>query len=204
MKELIIYDCDGVLFNSKKAVLAYYDFVCDTFGLTKIDRNNEELVNMAMMKTNEEILSFLTDSKEKLIEMLEFAKNMNFSKFLDLMEPEDKLIETLPKLKEKNYKLSIFTNRGYSLHYLLEHFNIDMYFDYKVTSLDVTKAKPNPEGLYKIFEYFSIVPEKTIYIGDSETDYLAAKSSGTPFLGYKRKFKNLDFIKSHDEIFSFI
>lgn len=204
MKKIIIYDCDGVLFNSKKAVLAYYDFVCATFGLTKIDRNNQELVNMAMMKTNEEILSILTDSKEKLKEMLEFSKNMNFTKFLDLMEPEDKLIETISKLKEKDYKLSIFTNRGYSLHYLLEHFNINIYFDYKVTSLDVVNAKPDPEGLYKIFDYFNVVPKQTLYIGDSENDYLAAKSSGTPFLGYKVKFEGYDFIKSHDEIFSFI
>lgn len=204
MKKLIVYDCDGVLFNSKKAVLAYYDYVCEKFNLPKIDRNNEDMVNMAMMKTNEEILSILTDSKEKLNEMLDFAKKMNFTKFLDLMEPEEHLIETLEKLKENNFKLAIFTNRGYSLHYLLSHFNIDSYFHFKVTSLDVQKAKPHPEGLFKIFDYFSLKPENTIYIGDSETDYMAAKASMTPFLGYKKKFEDSIFMSRHDEIFKYI
>jgi len=204
MKRLIIYDCDGVLFNSKEAVLAYYDFICEKFGLKKIDRNNEELVNKAMMKTNEEILSILTDSKKKLTEMLEFAQNMNFKNFIKLMDMEEELTETLQRLKEKNLHLAIFTNRGHSLFYLLKHFNIDKYFDYMVTSLEVENPKPHPEGLNKIFKHFNIKEENALYIGDSNTDYLAAKASNTPFLGYKKSFDGCSKIDRHLEIFNFI
>lgn len=204
MKRLIIYDCDGVLFNSKSAVLAYYDFICEKFNLKKIDRNNDVLVNKAMMNTNEEILSMLTEEEDKLREMLEFAQNMNFKNFLKLMEIEKELKETLFKLKEQNLNLAIFTNRGHSLHYLLKHFNIDKYFDYMVTSFDVSNPKPHPEGLNKIFKYFNAKEENSLYIGDSETDYLAAKASNTPFLGYKKKFNGCNKIDSHLEIFNFI
>lgn len=203
-KQLIIYDCDGVLFDSREAVLGYYDFVCEKFNLPKIDRDNPLKVQKAMMNTNEEILSMLTDSKELLSEMLEFAKHMNFQKFLNLMKPEPFIEETLVKLEKIGVSIAIFTNRGYSLNYLLEHFHLERYFKYKVTSLDVKSPKPDPEGLNMIFNYFNIAPENSIYIGDSETDYLAAKSSKTPFIGYKNRFNDSLMINKHLEIFNFL
>lgn len=203
-KEVIIYDCDGVLFDSREAVLGYYDFVCEKFNLQKIDRNNFVMVKKAMMNTNEEILSMLTDSKVLLAEMLDFAKQMNFQKFLNLMEPEPFLEETLVKLAKMGIMTAIFTNRGYSLNYLLEHFNLDKYFKYKITSLDVKKPKPDPEGLSMIFRHFGIDPKSSIYMGDSETDYLAARSSGTPFIGYKNSFEDCLTVKNHLELFNFL
>ncbi|HCW92572.1 MAG TPA: HAD family hydrolase, partial [Flexistipes sinusarabici] len=59
MTKLIIYDCDGVLFDSREAVLAYYDFISKKFDLPKINKNDIEQVNKAMMKTNVEIINML-------------------------------------------------------------------------------------------------------------------------------------------------
>lgn len=199
-KKLIIYDCDGVLFDSYDAVLAYYDFICESFSLPKIDRNDRFIVESAMIKTNEEIINLLTEDKNLVNEMLEFAKKQNFIKFIDLMKPEKNILDTLRKLKEMGIFLSVFTNRGSSLKYLLENFGMAKYFDFTVNAFDVVNPKPDPEGLYKIFEYFSLTNEDSIFVGDSMNDYIPAKETNTSFVAFKNRLFDAPVIYDHLDI----
>ncbi|KAA0257401.1 HAD family hydrolase [Deferribacter autotrophicus] len=200
----IIYDCDGVLFDSEDAVLAYYDFICERFNLPKIQRDNHEDVRKALMKTNEEIIRMLTDDERLIEEILEFAKNMNFKRFLNLMKPEKNLKETLEILYDKGYNLAVFTNRGHSLHYLLEHFGLEKYFKIKITSFDVTKPKPDPEGVFKILDFFKIAQENVLYIGDTTNDLYAAKNAKVHFVAYKNRLEDSPLIHNHLEILNFL
>lgn len=204
MTKLLIYDCDGVLFNSRNAVLAYYDYVCETFNLEKIDKNNETQVKDAMMKTNTEIIDMLTSDKIKKEEILEFANNMNFKRFLHLMKPELNLFKALERLHRMKMDMSIFTNRGKSLHYLLEHYEIHSYFDFRITSFEVKNAKPHPEGLFRILDHYSKSPDECLYIGDSSTDYFAAKEAGVPFIAFANELYDAPLIKDHNDIFNFL
>lgn len=204
MKKVIIYDCDGVIFDSKEAVLAYYDFVCETYNLEKIDRNNAQSVNRAMMKTNTEILNSLTNNKNLVNEMLEFSKNMNFQKFLKYMTPEPNIYSILEQLRDKNLTTTIFTNRGNSLHYLLEHFKMDHFFNYKVTNFDVEKPKPSGEGLYKTLKYFNIDKSEALYIGDTTNDYYASTEADIDFIAYKNKLGNSPIIQDHLELLDYL
>lgn len=200
----MIYDCDGVLFNSREAVLAYYDSICKKFDLPKINKDDAGQVNEAMMKTNVEIINMLTGDEDKVKEILDFANNMSFRKFLGLMKPEKNIKETLKILRDKGLNMAIFTNRGHSLHYLLEHYEIDEFFSCKITSFDVENSKPNPEGIYKILDFFNISKKDTVYIGDSSTDYFAAKESGVYFLAFNNSLYDAPVISDHKDIIRYI
>ncbi|WP_132873579.1 HAD family hydrolase [Seleniivibrio woodruffii] len=204
MKNIIVYDCDGVLFDSTAAVKGYYDFLFGKYGIPKIDWENPSLVSLAMMGTNEGIIrNFVTD--EKLIgEMLEFATNMNFKLFIDLMKPNPNIHDTLEKLQSSGRSLAVFTNRGISLSYLLTHFGMGNFFSYTVTCMDVAKPKPNPEGLYKIMDYFGTEKDALLFIGDSMTDYLAAKAADVHFLAYENRLEDSILIKDHTEVFDYL
>lgn len=202
--DTIVYDCDGVLFDSEEAVLAYYDFICEKFNLPKIKRNNHQDVKNALMKTNEEIIRMLTNDESLIEKILEFAKNMNFKRFLHLMKPEKNLKETLDKLYNNGYNLAVFTNRGHSLHYLLTHFDLDKYFKIKITSFDVTNPKPDPEGLFKIINYLKTTNDKVLYIGDTTNDLYAAKNAKVNFISFKNKLEDFPVIYDHLEIFDYI
>lgn len=204
MTKLVIYDCDGVLFDSREAVLAYYDFISEKFDLPKINKNDVDQVNKAMMKTNTEIINMLTDSENKVKEILEFANNMSFKNFLGLMKPEKNLKETLQILQDKGLKMAVFTNRGHSLHYLLKHYEIDSFFSCKITSFDVENSKPHPEGIFKILDFFNVDEKDTIYIGDSSTDYFAAKKSGVPFLAFNNNLYEAPVISDHKDLIRYI
>lgn len=204
MKKLVIYDCDGVLFDSFDAVMAYYDFVCEQFGLKKIDRADKKMVEAAMIKTNEEIINLLTDDKNIVSQILDFAKKHNFMRFLDLMKPSKNIYQALDLLKSKGKKLAVLTNRGTSLAYLLEHFDMKKYFDFTVNSFDVVNPKPHPEGLIKILNYFNLDSNDAIYVGDSMNDYLPAKATSTDFVSFGVKLEDAPVIYDHLEIERFI
>lgn len=201
MKKIIVYDCDGVLFDSTEAVKGYYDFVFETFQIQPIDWHDRELVALAMMGTNEDIVRHFVRDEARTLEILSFATKMNFRQFVPLMQPNPNIHDTLEKLLSRGLTLSVFTNRGISLGYLLEHFGMGNYFSYTVTCNDVAKAKPNPEGLYKIMDKFGTDKKDLLFIGDSMTDYKAASAADVSFLAYRNSLEDSTVIKDHAEIF---
>lgn len=204
MKKILVYDCDGVLFNSTKAIIGYYDFVFDKFGLPRIDWSVEENLRIAMMNTSKEIITMFAGSETLSDEMLNFAAQTNFRQFLPLMEPQPKIHETLEKLSSRGHTLTVFTNRGISLPYLLEHFDMGNFFTFTVTTGDVAKPKPDPEGLYKIMDRFGTDKNGLLFIGDSFTDYYAAKAADVEFLAYENELNESRIIKCHSEIFEYL
>jgi len=162
------------------------------------------MVEAAMIKTNDEIINLLTNDKELIKKILEFCKKQNFHRFLPLMKPEKNILTTLERLKKAGIKLSVFTNRGSSLSYLLEHFGMSTYFDYTVNCFAVNNPKPHPEGLFKILSYFDVQNKDAIYVGDSMNDYLPAKESGIDFVAFKNRLMNAPLISDHLEILGMV
>ena len=95
------------------------------------------------------------------------------------------------KLLKKNYKLAVFTSksRNRTLN-ILKKYN---FFKYIVTSDDIKKGKPNPEGLIKIISRLKVKKTNTIFVGDSLYDYQASKLAKIKYLhamwGYERNIK---------------
>lgn len=204
MKKIIVYDCDGVIFDSTNAVCAYYDHVFEKFGLQKLDWKDSGVLRTAMMGTNEQIINQFVKEQKVIDEIMEFATKVNFKEFTPLMVPFDGMKETLEKLKSENYELAVFTNRGISLTYLLEYFGFIDYFSYRVTCFDVKKPKPDPEGLYKIMKNYNAKKEELIFIGDSPTDYHAAKAADVDFLAFQHELGDSRIINHHLELFDYL
>ncbi len=154
-----------------------------------------------MMSTSKEIIRAFATDNDLNDEMLTFAAQTNFRQFLPLMIPKPKVYETLEKLTELGHTLTVCTNRGISLAYLLEHFDMGNYFTYSVTTMDVAKPKPDPEGIYLIMDKFKASKEQLLFIGDAYTDYHAAKAADVKFLAFENKLEESTVINCHSEIF---
>ena len=57
------------------------------------------------------------------------------------------------------------------------------WFDIIIGMEDVSRAKPDPEGLLLAIEKLKVSPEETLYIGDSTVDAQTAVSAGVCFAG---------------------
>ena len=102
--------------------------------------------------------------------------------------PRPGLIEELAE----RYILAIFTGRNtLELGITLDREECRHHF-LTVTSDDVTRFKPDPEGLLKIMAAHP--GKELLYIGDSVDDARSARAAGVPFLG----------IAGHDEELAFL
>jgi HAD superfamily phosphatase len=86
----------------------------------------------------------------------------------------------------KKYELGIFTGRVWDeMNHTLDRCKTREFFRDIVTADDVSRPKPDPEGLLKILA--GRPPESAIYLGDNVDDALAAQSAGVPFVGVLRR-----------------
>lgn len=181
--KLVIFDCDGVMFDSRRANEAYYNHILAQF---KKPRMNSEQCNYVHMHTAEQSVAYLFRDDPRLKEALTYRRQISYLPFIPMMEMEPHLIGFLKYLRP-TYKTAISTNRSDTMDRVLTHHRLDAYFDFVVSCLDVKRPKPDPESLVRILDHFDLSPGEAIYIGDSEIDGLAAKAAGIPLVAYKNR-----------------
>lgn len=173
----VIYDIDGTILDTLKM---------NMIPLMKIieEETGEKI-------TYEEVLKYaaapgkrtLTDLKIKDVEKTytrwvkyvnEYAKG---AKLYDGFEKvftafEGKIIQAIASSKTVSQYQIDFVEKG-----------LDKYIQVAILADDTKKHKPDPEPLFKCLDSLKIKPQEAIFIGDSYSDYLAAKSANIDF-GY--------------------
>jgi len=192
----VIYDCDGVLFDSLETNRRLYDYICTSVGRPPL---TEEELKYAHMHTVFEAIHFIFRNVESLErKALELLSGIDPKEYIPYLKMERNLLETLKILGEKGVFRAVNTNRTTSMRYVMDWFNLWPYFDLVITALDVKNPKPHPESIEKIIETFQVERTQTIFVGDSEIDKQAAESAGVIFIAYKnRQIANEFFIDDH-------
>ena len=182
----VIFDCDGVMFDSRRSNIKFYNHLLSHFGLPLL---RDEQVAYIHMATADESVRYIFRDTPYLEQALAYRFQMDYTPFIKDMVPEPGLEELLTLLKPK-CGLAVATNRSNTIGKVLESYGLADYFDIVVCSLDVTRPKPHPESLFKILDFFSIRPDQALYVGDSPVDVETAKAASVPFVAYKNR--NLD------------
>ena len=201
----VIYDCDGVLFDSLEANTRLYNDLCARVGRYPL---REDEVYYVHTHTVIEALHFIfgkeNDLEKKALEILK-EKQVDLKNYVNYLRMEPHLLQALEKLKEKGILRAINTNRTTSMPYIMEKFNLWSYFEMVVTALDVKNPKPHPESIEKIIEGFQLKKEEAVFVGDSDIDQQTAMSSGVRFVAYKNKeIANDLFINDHLDLLKII
>ncbi len=177
----VIYDCDGVLIDSRESNRAFYNHILERFGLPPI---TPEQLDKAQVSTARESLMRLFAGSPFKDAALDYLPAVDNTPFLPLLTPEPGIKETLAGL-QPHCRLAVATNRGKSLPLVLEQLALAPFFEMAVTCLDVQNPKPHPECLEKILAYFQLEPGEALYVGDSEVDQKSAARAGVGFAAYK-------------------
>lgn len=176
----IIFDCDGVLLNSRLANTSFYNGLRQKAGLPRLTHAQEEYVHMS---TYHQALDFILEGKTDKVSDYLAEMEDNFD-YYNLLKVEDDLIPMLDWLKGEGFRLGICTNRLSPLEPFLARFGLDAYFDPMQTASNST-PKPSPDGLYKACAIWELPPAELAYIGDSPVDEEAAKAAQMPFWAFK-------------------
>ena len=195
--DCIIYDCDGVLFDSLEANGRLYNHIATSMGRSPL--TNDEHRYCHTHTVFESIRYMFPNDKAQERRAVDFLKKeIDFKDFIKYLKMEPNLLETLNILKNMGKKRAISTNRTTSMKYIMEKFNLSPYFDMVVTALDVAKPKPDPESDEKILKELKVNRDRVLYVGDSEVDKGTAISSGVRFISYKNRILEADaLIEDH-------
>lgn len=194
--KLLVFDCDGVLFDSKLANIKFYNYI-----LEKIKRHpltSEEIEFIHMHSVNECIEYLLRNFPEKIKEAKKIYQEISYEPFFQYLKPENGLTDFLCWAKNYFY-LAICTNRTTSIYPLLKHFKLKDYFDFVNTAIKIPKN--NPFALLNILEHFKVPQEFTLYIGDSMVDSTLCQKCKVKMVSYKNRMVPADFyVNSYKEL----
>jgi phosphoglycolate phosphatase len=179
--QVVIFDCDGVLFNSRSANQFFYNHLRNQFG--KPDMNEEEL-NYVHMHTVSESVNYLFAGESERQKVHDYRQTYDYTPVIQKMEMEPGLIPFLEYIRSWA-KTAVATNRTNTIGAVLELFDLTDYFDMVVSALDVARPKPDPESMQKIMNRFMVGPKDCLFIGDSEVDAQTALNAGVSLVAYK-------------------
>jgi phosphoglycolate phosphatase-like HAD superfamily hydrolase len=193
----VIFDCDGVIVDSRRANEYLYNEFLKHFHKEPL---TEEQLDYVHCHTLHESLQYLLGD-ERLIEKAQrLWQKMDYQPLIELLTLEPGLLECLEHISQR-YKTAIATSRTHTMKQLLQEFGLNQYFDLVVTSLDVSDPKPHPESLHKILSCFKITSWEACYIGDSDVDRQTSKGAGVLFIAYRNEELEADHYISHfDEL----
>ncbi len=181
--KVVIFDCDGVMFDSKEANEAYYNHILERFGKPRMDARQCEYVHMNTVSRS---VAYLFGGDPQVEQAQAYREELSYAPFIPMMCMEPYLRTLLEQLRI-SFKTAIATNRSNTMNQVLEEHGLKGYFDLIVSSLDVPEPKPAPDALLKILAHFELSPSEAIYIGDSQIDEMTAKAAGIPLIAYKNR-----------------
>lgn len=187
--QAVLFDLDGVLIDSGADIVASVNAALTHFGYKE--------------EPYEVIIKFVGNgAKNLLIRSLDYqginAEAMpNFSEFFDWYvawyrsHAAEKTVlytgigELLEKLKKEGVFCAVVSNKPLSVtREILKHFSIDSFFDAVVGPEQLSRIKPDPEGLALAVSFIekkrniTIVPKRVLMVGDSATDIQAGRALG--------------------------
>ena len=180
----ILFDLDGTIINTAPDLMAAHNHVMRKFGYE--EKKMEDIKTLAgkgawvMMQRS--FKEKINDEKLKANMTKEFLDY--YSKNIDKnSKPIKGLIDFLNWAKSKKVVMAICTNKQERLaNDLLIKLDLMKYFDFVAGSDTFDFNKPDPRHLTNVVEILEGSLKKTIMVGDSEVDEMAAINAKLPFI----------------------
>jgi len=194
----VIFDCDGVLFTSHQANLAYYNTVLDKFSRPPVTDPVSPAAHLCHTAASPVVFAELLAGEDQ-DQVLAYAATLDYRQFLHYMIPEPGMVAALDQLSQR-LPLAVATNRGTSMVEILRHFELTSFFSVVVTSHDVPRPKPYPDMLEKAADQLGLAACELLFVGDSELDQMAAQQAGIPFVAYKSVLPGSRRVEHYQEL----
>jgi len=174
----ILFDLDGVIIDSFEA---WYEIYSNLLKKHEPNLTRDKYRNKLWGISTQDITQlYFKEKAEAMKKICVDQINKNYKK-IELLSGVE---EVLRAIKKKKIKIGLATNNRIRLTTkVLKHYKIFDYFDAIVTRDDGLKPKPYPDPILKVCEKLKVMPDETIYVGDTKSDYKAGKSAGCLVVG---------------------
>ena len=193
MYQLILFDMDGTLLDSRKDIAFSTNYTLEALGFPKLSQTVIEdfvggglstLLSRALLASSrlDESKPYVPLQPEDIQKYVQKAAQFFRPHYLEHCMDHSKwypgVEEMLNKLKTK-FDLGILTNKPEEFcSRILEKTNAYSYFKYVRPVIDGKPKKPDPEVVFEMLNKAGVTKEKTLLVGDSEVDGEVAERSG--------------------------
>ena len=175
----VIFDCDGVMIDSREANSIFYNKVLACLRLPPMTPEQEAYSFMATaMQALERMVppALWPRMHEVLRGEVAYARDI-----LPLLRLRPGFRAFIGDLRARGVRMAVHTNRTLAgMQSVLDIFSLPSYFD-AVVAADTAAPKPSPDGVRRICASWGCVPERVLVVGDSVHDKAAAEGAGAVF-----------------------
>ncbi len=184
----LIFDVDGVLFDSKASNTTYYNLIRSAVGLPPLSAEEEAFCHMSTVR--EALQRIIPENRRVAAEIA--CRQINYQeRILPLLKPEPGLLEALHWLKQWDIRTALCTNRTNSVDALLRCFGLESFF-WPVKTAANSEPKPNPMGLVEIMQAWGTDATRVAFLGDSGVDRQAAEAVDISFWAFRNETLKAD------------
>lgn len=181
--KLAAVDLDGTLIDTSLVNSGAYRFALREKGL---DVTDEFFMKNCFGRYYQDFIPALlgNNASPEDIEYIHERKKEFYSSCIPLGRRNNALVDILTALRSTGewYTALVTTGSDRNAREILKAFDCEKLFDLILTSADVKKNKPDPEGYLKAMKHFGVEPENTLIFEDSSTGIAAAEASGAKIL----------------------
>lgn len=172
---LYIFDLDGTLIDSANGLITCYKRVFEKLGF---EYDPDELVNFTRESLYATYGRFVTPNTE-----YETFKDAMYREYKNSLNPNSIPYSdtryTLQRIADEGLPMCIATRSTCErAKDVLTIHNLIQYFDHIIGHDSVTKQKPDPECLEVCTSFYNLDKKDVLFVGDGETDMMAAKAFG--------------------------
>lgn len=208
MFKLIVFDVDGTLVDTDDIILSTWKELIRLYKPKDYYLDDEEIKTFSGPPLKDSLKRIFPE--KDLDFMVSEYNRITITFYPSKLHTFLGAVEVIEKLKKEHRKLAILSSKDSKMikfTLTLAGFDVSL-FNEIVSSDDVKKAKPDPEGLLFIMDKEKISKDETLYVGDTEFDYYCAENCDTKVVmmsmknrKYKSKLFPLAFCSNYNELY---
>ena len=205
MSKAIIFDFDGTLVDSEKAIYECFQSITKLVAPERESYAKNILIGPPLRDTASEILG--PEHQDALDEFVQLFIKMHDEQVIYHTQPYHEVADVLQTLKTKKIPLALATNKRFApTSKLINHFNWDNYFHFIECSDSQSQIRNKDDMIQDIINQNKLF-QGSYFVGDTVNDGLSANLNKLRFIkasyGYGRD-QDWSNVVSYKEIHQFI
>ena len=188
--DLLLFDLDGTLVDSVPQLYLAVDAALQGCGLPGVTLeqvkqwigNGADILLRRAIQRRDDLQgemdeALVTRVRQKFDERYLAGLDRDFTLFPGVLA-------TLQRLRSAGYRMAVVTNKPHPfVAPLLQEAGLMPLFDQLLGGDLLPQRKPDPAPLLHVCHTQQVAPERSVMVGDSKNDVLAAKAAGMPVIG---------------------
>ena len=181
MYKAVVFDFDYTLGDSTPGIVQSANYALQKLGWPP---QETEAIRKTIGLTLQKTFAVLTGSEDPALAQgyADYFHEMAAQVMTDNTTLYPDALRMLQAFKAQGCKTAIVTTKAHrTIQHIVDRFGAQPLLDEVIGGDDVSKEKPDPEGLLGVLARFGVEKEDLLYIGDSLVDAKTAKAAGVPF-----------------------